>query len=386
MNLEGGNMASVRPTLGPLRIAAQAGRPQRRSVSTRIHTAVVAAVFVCALPLAAHAGTRFVAHTGTDGPNCGLDAATACRSISQAIALAAAGDTIVVGPGRYGDLNRNGTLGDLPGEEIGSPGCSCVLSMNKNVIIISSAGAAVTVIDGRSMKVVQTVVVLSIGGEFGRPGKGFTVTETGRKDNTSPPTFSGHGIGIAAAGVKVRGNHVIFTGGDVNYSTGIGIFTVNHEAIRIEGNHVVDWRVGIEIRVAGAATVSKNLVNSNGIGIAARGGNVVGNVASGNLGVGISMSGKATVSGNAAYSNGIGFNVIPPFSGVFTRNNMFGNHNGNCGLGNEGVVGLTATNNYWGVATGPGIPPANFVCNEDGGTTTTSPFATRPFKVEILKP
>jgi hypothetical protein len=345
-----------------------------------------AVVLVCALPLVADAGTRFVAHTGTNGPNCGLDAATACRSISQAIALAAPGDMIVVGPGRYGDLNRNGTLGDIPGEEIGSPGCSCVLSMNKNVIIISSAGAAVTVIDGRSMNVVQTVVVLSAGGEFGRPGKGFTVTETGRRVNTNPPTFSGHGIGIDAANVRVRGNHVIFTGGDSNYSSGIGIFTVNNAAIRIEGNHVVDWRVGIEIRVAGAATVSKNLVNSNDIGILARGGNVVGNVASGNFRVGISMTGGATVSGNATYANGTGFTAIPPFTGVFTRNNMFGNREDNCGLVNEGVVGVTATNNYWGVATGPGLPPANFVCNEDGGTTMTSPFATVPFKVQILKP
>ena len=39
-----------------------------------------------------------------------------CRSISRGIANAADGDTIVVGPGRYGDLDRDGTLSE-PNEE-----------------------------------------------------------------------------------------------------------------------------------------------------------------------------------------------------------------------------------------------------------------------------
>jgi parallel beta-helix repeat protein len=349
-------------------------------VSAPVRTAVLAAVLVCALPLVAHAGTRFVAHTGIDGSNCGLDAATACRSISQAIALAAPGDTIIVGPGRYGDLNRKDVLGDIPGEEIGSSGCSCVLSMNKAVIIISSGGAAVTIIDGTSVNVVQTVVVLSVGGEFGRPGKGFTVTETGRRNSSGE--FDGHGIGIDAADVKVRGNQVIFSRRDTDRSLGEGIFTVNSAAIRIEGNHVLNWRVGIDIRVAGTATVSKNQVIGNDAGILAQGGTVVGNVATGNE-HGIEVSQDTTVSGNAALRNGLGFVVFKPFIGVLTKNNMFGN--AACGLANVGEVGLNAANNYWGVATGPGAPPADQVCNS-GGSTTTSPFATTPFKVQILKP
>jgi len=64
--------------------------------------------------------------------------------------------------------------------------------------------------------------------------------------------------------------------------------------------------------------------------------------------------------------------------------NAFGSFN--CGLENNGVIGLTATNNYWGVAAGPGAPPADNVCNFSGGTTTTSPSATKPFLVKPLKP
>lgn len=52
------------------------------------------------LPATAHAATRYVTDTGSDGPACGATAATACRSISQAMALAAVGDIVLVAPGR----------------------------------------------------------------------------------------------------------------------------------------------------------------------------------------------------------------------------------------------------------------------------------------------
>ena len=337
---------------------------------------------VCALPLVADAATRFVAHTGSDGPDCGSTAATACRSISRAIALAAPGDTILVGPGRYGDLNRNGVLGDTPGEETGSPGCSCVLSMNKSVVVLSSAGAAVTIIEGISMNVVQTVVVLS-DGEFGRPGKGFTVTETGRRASQAGFDFNGHGIGIDAANVKVRGNQVVFSRSGF-VSSGIGIFTVSSAPVRIEGNQVLRWGTGIEVRRAGGAIVSKNqVIGNHSYGIVARGGSVVGNVLTANEN-GLLVFGDTTVSGNVASMNLGGFHVANGFTGVLTKNNIFLNHS--CGLLNT-VSGLDATNNYWGVPTGPGVaPPSDDVCNVPGATATTSPFATEPFKVQILKP
>jgi hypothetical protein len=349
---------------------------------------VVGMLLLTAVPLAQGA-TRYVRNDGADEANCGIDSASACRSITQAIALANPGDTILVHPGRYGDLNRNGVLGDIPGEETGSPGCSCVLSINKNVIVISSAGAPATIIDARSVDVIQNVLLITIGGEFGRLGKGFTVTETAYFDGLRYP---GNGIVLDSANVLVRGNQVVFSRrAGFRVSEGDGIVTVNDASVRIAGNQVIGWETGIRGR--GAATVSKNQVWHNETGIAATGGSVVGNVVTANL-LGLAVTGASRVTGNAVYANGIddedgyGIIVTAPFSGAITQNNLIGNpfDTAHCGLQNQGAVGLIATNNYWGVATGPGSPPADNVCNFSGGTTTTSPVATKPFAVKVLKP
>jgi hypothetical protein len=345
-------------------------------------TGVVAAVLLFVVAPLAHGATRFVSDTGADGGDCGIVLTSACRSITRAIALAVPGDTILVGPGRYGDLNKNGALGDIPGEETGSPGCGCVLSINKNVIVISSAGAAATIIDGRSVDVIQNVLLITIGGEFGRPGKGFTVTETAQVGGTGD--FDGEGIVLDAANVLVRGNQVIFSRPRHEFSHGTGILTVNDEPIRIEGNLVMGWQVGISGR--GAATVSKNQVIANETGIFVTGGTVVGNVVMANQS-GISVRGAPSVTTNAVYMNfRDGVVVQAPFSGVVTKNNLFANGDpsefSECGLENH-QAGLSATSNYWGVATGPGAPPADTVCFQGA---TTSPFATKPFTVKPLKP
>jgi hypothetical protein len=91
-------------------------------------------VLIFAVAPLAHSATRHVSVNGTDGPSCGVTSTSACRSITQAIDLAAPGDTILVGPGRYGDLNCNGVLGE-PGEKLGylTPpvSCGCVLRIEK---------------------------------------------------------------------------------------------------------------------------------------------------------------------------------------------------------------------------------------------------------------
>ena len=314
---------------------------------------------------------------------------------------AAAGDTIVVGPGVYGDLNHNGTLGDLPGEEnpdVFSPGCGCVLALNKPVSVESSNGAAATIIDGQSVDVGTNVLVitgLAGGGEFGKPGKGFTVTNTGSQD--------GNGITIDATNVTVAGNQVVSS----MFLSEIGIATVNaDETVRIEGNQVIGWgNTGILTQGAGKTIRGNQVSKSCGRGIEALGTSVVvGNVASGNGFVGgafvtgaggschgIGSSGIAVgapgtvVLGNAAYGNDTGIEVGSAFAGTIGKNNLVGNDM--CGLRNEGVVGLQAPNNYWGAATGPGAAPADDICNENNGTTTVTSFATKPFTVKApIKP
>src|SRR5262249_45079322 len=79
------------------------------------------AIFVGVAASRVEATTRWVMNDGTDGAGCGAKAAP-CRSITQAMSLAVDGDTIMVGPGNYGDLNGSGVFGDFPGEEPGSSG------------------------------------------------------------------------------------------------------------------------------------------------------------------------------------------------------------------------------------------------------------------------
>src|SRR5262249_42367090 len=141
-------------------------------------TALAAAAFLIAASLA-HAESLYVANDGSDGTGCGPKASP-CRSIGQAIAHAQAGDSIIVGPGRYGDLNGTGILGEL-GEEhpdVFSPGCGCVLGINQSVSLTSSDGAAATVIEARSIPSQTNVLIIGNGVQFGKPGKGFTVTQT----------------------------------------------------------------------------------------------------------------------------------------------------------------------------------------------------------------
>src|SRR5678815_3714192 len=102
-----------------------------------------------AVPLLADpaGATTYVAVNGIDGPGCGTKAAP-CRSIAQGVENAAPEDTVIVGPGRYGDNDGDGTID--PGDELGFPFCGCLLGIDKPVTVLSSAGAAATVIDARS--------------------------------------------------------------------------------------------------------------------------------------------------------------------------------------------------------------------------------------------
>jgi len=133
----------------------------------------VAGLGLGALAGAAEAATLNVANNGVDSGTCGA-AASPCRSISQAIANASAGDRIVVGPGRYGDLDGDGAFTSA-GEEAPSVACSCMIKVDKAVTIESRAGAGATVLDAGGLP--GTVVgILASGVVFGRAKKGFTLT------------------------------------------------------------------------------------------------------------------------------------------------------------------------------------------------------------------
>ena len=345
--------------------------------------AVLAAALtiLCGGAPGAYAATWYVADAGVDGATCGLTASAACRSISQAIELAASGDTIIVAPGRYSaDLNANGLYGEA-GEERGSG--TCMLLVNKSLVLISSGGAAATLIDGHAFSAEANVCVTATGAHFGRPGKGFTVTESVH----SRPDFGGFdGIGIrvdASGGVTVRGNRVTLIAPEHPEfaGSGTGILAVTDAPHVIEGNHATRWGTGIDSLGPGTR-VSKNEVTRNGFGITA-GGAIVGNVVMSNH-QGIVAWPTGNVTNNAAWMNEYGILVSETFAGALTKNNFFANSI--CGLANVGRSGLRATNNYWGAPSGPGSLPASAVCESGDGTTIVSPVATKPFTVTVLKP
>lgn len=328
---------------------------------------IVVGVLLLSLVPAAHATLRYVASNGVDGPSCGTSSSP-CRSITQAIANAVEGDTITVGPGFYSRDTG----------ETGSPDCACMLSVYKRLIVISSNGAAATVLDATTALLDQNVLIIADGVEFGRPDHGFTVLPTGASGRNA-------GIAIDGTNIKVRGNQVVNIP-NIPQTGHAGIITVDaDETILIQNNQVIGWQeVGILIFGPGK-TVSQNQVSMNATGIRSHNGNtaITGNVATNNFNDGIDLYDASRAVGNAVYGNKeTGFFVQPSFTGVIQKNNIFGNRVGNCGLLNDGVSGLNATANYWGAKTGPGPDPADDVCNFSGGTTTTSPFATTRYVID----
>ena len=325
----------------------------------------------------AHGAMLSVANTGLDGPDCGAKTKP-CRSISHAVSVRATdGDTIVVGPGKYGDLDGNGILGNVPGEETG--GFGCVVLVARAVTITSSDGATSTIIDGSTAVTECNVGIAVDGTKFGKPGKGFMVTNTGQN--------GGAGIVINATNVAVAGNQVIALGGT---GAGVGIDTFDFpQAVLIEGDQVMGWSAGIRTRGAMKAVRRNQVARNCSAGIlVGSGSTAVGNVliANGKLfgtsggctatpGPGVDLAEVGSAIGNAAYGNQSGYAVATAFSGTLRANNMVGNTL--CGVRNFGVAGLLAADNYWGSATGPGLDPADDVCNDGGGSTTTTPFATK---------
>ena len=257
-------------------------------------------------------------------------------------------------------------------------GFGCVLLVGRAVTLTSSDGAAATIIDGRSDSTNCNVGIVVDGTQFGKPGKGFTVTNT---------QGGGNGVVVNATNVAVRGNQVIALPDPLHaYFPGIGIQTLNApQKILIEANQVVGWATGILASGAGK-TVRKNLVAMSGnTGISASSGSaIVGNIVAGGSFIGIAAGGTASVVGNAAYGNGIGIQVFGG-DGTIVKNDFFGNAEG---LENRTGGAVLAADNYWGAATGPGPDPADTaVDGPNSGPTTVTPFATKPFKVKVpIKP
>src|SRR3954451_15636563 len=96
-----------------------------------------------------------VTNDGTDSPSCG-SAASPCRSISQAMENASAGDLVSVGAGIYGNISGDGTFthpGDehpqlLPLHRVSAQPDGCIVCITKPLKVLSLHGAGSTIIVG----------------------------------------------------------------------------------------------------------------------------------------------------------------------------------------------------------------------------------------------
>jgi hypothetical protein len=392
---------------------------------------------------AATTGTLYAANNGVDSTNCGAQTQP-CRSITQALANAPSGSTVIVGPGRYGDVDGDGRF-NSPGDEhpmrteVTHPGgrptpIICVVCIVKPVHIVSMDGAAATVIDGGAST--YHVVEIAVQGViFGDVKKGFTVTGGVRPDNGDA---GGTGLVVFAGSTRIIGNVARSNGGagfelapggehdfpTQSFTNGLNGSTLATDntavdnagaGFAVEGGLPTNFVLlsnntstgngqGIGLYGTAPHVITHNLVSGNGYGIGAVGGSFqfTHNVVTANNSFGFSffdkleiLRGENLVKLNDIIGNGgpgveVGRTTVPV---NVTQNNIFGNGSidgSNCGISVQ-QNGAGALNNYWGSAKGPGVNPADQVgeppvCNgtipnNDAGLPVTKPFATQPFGI-----
>jgi hypothetical protein len=391
--------------------------------------------------VAASAGTLFVANNGVDSANCGAQTKP-CRSITQALTNAASGSTILVAPGRYGDIDGDGRF-ESPGDErpqrrdypspSGLPiSLACVVCILKPVHVLSMDGAAATVIDAAATTyhVVQIVAQNVV---FGDVNRGFMVTGAVVPGDGSD---GGDGLFLAAGPGRIIGNIArangavgfdLVPGGEPlfptsTFSNGLNgsVLATDNSAVdnggagfRLVGgttsnyvllNNNISTGNGRGVSVYGTAPhiVTHTMVSGNGSGIGAIGGSFqfTHNVVVSNTTFGFSffdkleiLTGQNSVILNDIIGNGsagveVGRTTVPV---ILNRNNIYGNgiaDGSNCGVA-VSENSANAINNYWGSARGPGADPADNIgelplCNGTfvhSGEPTTKPVATQPFGV-----
>jgi parallel beta-helix repeat protein len=347
--------------------------------SCRDSTGVRRIAFIRKDSVAGPRATLHVENFGTDTPTCGAQTSP-CRSITQAIANARVNDWIVVGPGRYGNLDQDAVVAETGEEGRDSLGCQCLVNVDKAVSIVSVRGASQTIIDARSTSptgsdelTLKGVRIVASGVTFGAPGHGFTVTGTPR--NTGIETGVVERVRIAG-NIATQNAEGISLGGARNLLTNNVAVTNGGTGFGIRGNDNVVWR-------------NTSIAQGDAFRLDGEGHVVLGNVASGNL-FGVTVaSGSHRAHRNSALGNAsAGVRLLPDTSLVLRRNNFYGNgaydwtNTGsfNCGILNEAGNSVDAAENFWGSSAGAGDDPADTACDLSG-TTTVAPFAARQFEV-----
>ncbi len=319
--------------------------------------------------------TLHVANNGIDSSTCG-NRDNPCRSISQGIANAKVGDTIEVGPGRYGDLNRNGTFGES-GEEFAQS--YSMINVNKPVTLVSSDGALMTVLDANGARL-SVVSITASDVVFGRTKHGFLIT--GAKANglstatISNITVSGNtALANGQGGLVINGSANLLQDNFVsgNLAAGIAVFGSWNEV----RNNVASSNGSQGFVILGTQhVISDNVASNNATGFGIQGTDIrlLRNAAIGNklFGISVEVAGaNATISKNNIYGN----------------NDLPFNDTANCGIQNASGNTIIATDNFWGMSSGPGADPADNAgsgsgCDVGGSNTIIIPFAKEKYSIK----
>jgi hypothetical protein len=356
-------------------------------------TIITMALIAPATAMSASQLTFYVANNGANAPDCGLSRSAPCRSINHTVSIAPAGSRIVVGPGRYGDVNGDGVL-QGPDEEEPCRSDASMLCVKKRLTLESSSGPHATVIDaGGTGGLGWTVVYLGADGiVFGGRDKGFTVTGgsfgglvIGGLGGSADVSVIGNlfynnsQVGLAVAGVPP--GRTVIADNDIR-DCGSAAFIVNGDGggtVIVDHNTATNSETGFRIAFFGQQ-IMRNKATGNNIGFAinAHIAFLSDNIAVGNrIGIlaraferDVQYLTRNTVTGN--FGNGIQYDEA---GGTFKLhgNNIFGN--GGFGLlaGSENV---DATNNWWGSPSGPGSDPADAI---SGAGIRAVPFSTHAF-------
>ena len=201
---------------------------------------------------AARATTWYAANNGLDDNPCTKTAP--CRSVTKTMAVAAEGDTIVVGPGLYGDLNRDGIVGNTAGEET-SGNSFAMIDVTKGLSIISSDGAWATVIDANGAAT-AAVHIEANGTVFGKANKGFTIRNKNAAEFTGLIVWTPGDPQAVPTDVTVQGNVA-----ESNYHG----FVLGGTRTLAKGNVAISNENGFFIHGT-EAVISGNLAQSNGGG------------------------------------------------------------------------------------------------------------------------
>lgn len=319
------------------------------------------------------AGTLHVGASGIDADGCGAKAAP-CRSITRAINNAVPGDKVLVGPGRYGDLDADGTLGEA-GEEGGTR--PALVTVDKPLTILSVEGAATTVIDANGVDVingavVDGVVIAANGVQLGKAKKGFTIT--GARNGVFINSLT---TGVTVTGIRAVRNQVGFASkspglvfrGNVAEANSAGGFTLTgggcaFTACRATANGGNGFTLKGDGHVVKSCVASANA--ETGFDLTGNGTAITKSVGNGNtVGLSVGVESNPGQLGTNAFLGNLNVGVVVASPGVtLTKSNVFGNGSvgGNCGVTVSGAGAVTLDKICFGAPTGPGDDPADQTC------------------------